>query len=404
MPFLNKKRNSSKKASSRRLAIEERQEKIKILNIVSFLMGLGGAVVSYVVSAYFKEIIGSDNVGWFFSFSYIVVLVSLFNFHHLVSWIGKAMVFYVLLAARFVASFILIFNPSAFWAVVFLVIYIITEVLMWTALDIILEAFSTDGRSGRIRGLYLTISNIGYLIGPFLAGQIVTQFSFSGIFAAVAIILSVIGAIAAVGLRNLNHTFHRQETLKDLFRRLRRRDNVLRIYYISFILEFFYAIMVVYTPLYLLDLGFSWKEIGLLFTIMLIPFVIIEYPAGVLADKFLGEKEMLIFGTLIMAWSTLEFFLSQSTDFLFWAVVLFVTRVGASLIESLRDSYFYKKVDGDDVDLINFFRTSRPVAYIVSTGLLSLFLFYLPINFLFLITAAVIFTALWPAFRLVDTK
>ena len=54
-----------------------------------------------------------------------------------------------------------------------------------------------------------------------------------------------------------------------------------------------YAWMVIYTPLHMLDLGFTWEEIGQIFTIMLIPFVLVEYPAGWLADKYIGETEMM---------------------------------------------------------------------------------------------------------------
>ena len=55
--------------------------------------------------------------------------------------------------------------------------------------------------------------------------------------------------------------------------------------------------------------------------------------------------------------SVLTMFFVGGNNFLFWSVVMFFSRIGASLLEIMRDSYFYKRIDGDDIDLIDFFRT-----------------------------------------------
>ena len=87
-----------------------------------------------------------------------------------------------------------------------------------------------------------------------------------------------------------------------------------------------------------------------------------------------------------------------------WAIMLFATRIGAALIELLRDSYFYKRIDGHDVDLINFFRTALPVAYICATILSSFVFIFLPVKFAFVLTGLVVLSALYPAFKLQDNK
>ena len=58
---------------------------------------------------------------------------------------------------------------------------------------------------------------------------------------------------------------------------------------------------------------------------MLIPFVLIEYPAGWLADKYLGETEMLTLGFVIIGIAVLA--LLQAATF--WQVmfVLFLSRI-----------------------------------------------------------------------------
>ena len=193
-------------------------------------------------------------------------------------------------------------------------------------------------------------------------------------------------------------------SLVSIFRKIAKRENILHIYLISFTLEFFYAVMVIYAPIYLIDLGISWKEIGIIFTIMLVPFVLFQYPVGMLADKKLGEKEMLVGAVFLMGISTLAVYFINSKSILVWSAVFFLTRVGASLIEILRDSYFYKRIDASDVDLINIFRTARPGAYIVASIVSALVIFFFSIKAVFVLLAITVFLALYPVFRLKDSK
>lgn len=137
---------------------------------------------------------------------------------------------------------------------------------------------------------------------------------------------------------------------------------------------------------------------------MLIPFVVLQYPVGFLADKKLGEKEMLIFSIIFMAVSAGTVYFISSSNIWVWAAILLATRIGSSMLEVLRDSYFYKKIDGHDVDLINFFRTSMPVGCILATGISFPLLLFFPVKSVFLLVMAVVLSALVPAFLLVDNK
>lgn len=379
-------------------------EKIQLVSFISFLMGFSGALLSYITSFYFKLATGTDNVGVYFLIASIVLLISTLNLHKLIELLGRSGVFYALFILRIIATITLIFLPVSITGIVMLVLFIGFEGLSWVSLDSILESFSTDRMSGRIRGVFLTIMNTGLLLGPFFSTRILDEFNFIGVFILSLIIQCLVFFITLIGFRGVNHRFGKKETVSELIKKARKRKNVLKAYYISSVLEFFYAIMIIYTPLYLLGLGFSWVEIGVAFFIMLVPFIITQYPIGLLADKKMGEKELLILSIFIMGLSTLYFYFETSSNIYAWAIILFVTRIGASLIEVLRDSYFYKRIDAGDVDLIDFFRTSRPVAYICATGLASIVLLFFSLKTIFLFLAIVIFSALYPAFELVDNK
>ncbi len=377
-------------------------KKVKLINSISFLMGFSLAVIVYVTSYYFKKASGIDSPGVFYLISYLIVLLALLNFHKIIKKFGKSATFYFSFLVKITALTLLIILEPSLLSVAVLIIYIIFANLSWVGLDNILESFSTDRMSGRIRGLYLTIVNAGFIFGPFVSTRILDSFDFYGIFMALLLLDSVIFVIALAGLRNISREFSQRESVLELIKRVLKRRNVMRSYYASFTLHFFYAIMVIYTPLYLLSLGIQWKDIGIIFSIMLVPFVLLQYPAGRLADKKLGEKELIILALFLMGASTLAVYFINSSAVAVWAIVLFSTRIGAALLEVLVDSYFYKRIDGGDVDIVDFFRTSRSAAYITASALSVFLLLFFPLKAVFLLVAAVAFSALYPAFRLSD--
>ena len=100
-------------------------KKLKVINIMSFLMGFSQAVLVYVVSSYFKQASGTDNVSLFYLFSYLIVLIVLLNFHKLVKRFGKFNLFFISFAVKtfFIASLMAL--PISMFSALFLMSYII---------------------------------------------------------------------------------------------------------------------------------------------------------------------------------------------------------------------------------------------------------------------------------------
>lgn len=378
--------------------------KIELIGFISFLLGFGQAVLIYITSSYLASAAGTENVGVFYLAAYAIELFLLLNFHKAINYFGRSQAFlFLLLIKIFLLTALVAFSVFPL-GIIPLMLYVIIGSLSWVVLDMILESCSTDRFSGRIRGLYLTVMNAGFIFGPFISTYLLGRFNFEGVFVFMAILYIFIFVFSLISLRGFDGKAARRPTIINLLRAVWKRKNVLRAYYISCILEFFYAMMVIYTPLYLLDLGLGWDKIGIIFTVMLVPFVIFQYPAGLLADKKTGEKEFLIVSLAVMGVSTLAVYFINSTAVAVWAAVLFITRIGASLIEVLRDSYFYKRIGSGDIDLIDFFRTARAVAYITAAVLSTILLLIFPLKTVFLLIAAVVFSAMYPALKLVDSK
>jgi MFS family permease len=244
--------------------------------------------------------------------------------------------------------------------------------------------------------------NIGILMGPYLSTQILSVQGYQGIFIVKLLINIFVFIVAYFGLNHFNKKCDFTSSITGLIKLALKRKDIMRIYSVAFVLHFFYAIMVIYTPIYLQQIGMAWSEIGLLFTIMLVPFVLIQYPLGILADKKIGEKELIIMALCIMVPSVLIIYFVNNTNFAAWALILFTTRVGAAMLEVMVESYFFKRIDADDIGLINFYRTATPFAYIIAAGLTAMMLFFLPIKSLFILLTVVLVIGIYPASRLID--
>ena len=163
--------------------------------------------------------------------------------------------------------------------------------------------------------------------------------------------------------------------------------------------------MVIYLPLYLLnEIGLTWTEIGPIFTFMLLPFILFELPAGRLADKYFGEKEMLILGFIICGTATFFVALGNSPSIMYWALVLFCTRVGAALIEIMTESYFFKHVNADNTDLISLYRLAMPITSAITPIAVFVLRLFMPLSATAYVLAAVLFCGSLPILFLQDTK
>lgn len=380
------------------------RKKIRLLSSLSFGLGFFDAFLLYVLSSYFLQIVDESRISWFYLVAFGLVLWFLTRLQPWVQHFGSVRILLVLLVGLISLSFFLATQTPSWIGAVVLVGFMACNTLVWSVMDILVEDFSTDQFSGRVRGLYLTILNLGLLLAPLLSTRTLDQFGHAGIFFGLGVGYSFLFLLTLITLRQHDTVKREPIAFWNTLRRAFKNNNIAIIYFLSWILEFFYVIMIIYAPLLLLGRGLDWQTIGVIFTVMLLPFVLIQYPLGILADKAWGEKEMLIAALTLMALATWFFGVTSTNSVLLLGVILFATRVGAAALEILRDSYFYKQIDAADTDLVAFFRTARPMANIIGACFALGMLHWLPIHTLFVAVAALTAFSIIAAYFLPDTQ
>ena len=93
-----------------------------------------------------------------------------------------------------------------------------------------------------------------------------------------------------------------------------------------------------------------------------------------------------------------------TTSIALWALLLFATRVGASAIESMKETYLFKKVTSDDIGIISLSRLTIPLAYLVGSLGSVIFLRFFPIPYLFLLISVLFLLGLYFSLTLEDTR
>ncbi|MFZ1019446.1 MAG: MFS transporter, partial [Minisyncoccia bacterium] len=115
----------------------------------------------------------------------------------------------------------------------------------------------------------------------------------------------------------------------------------------------------------------------------------------------IGERKILMFGFVIMALSTLTLFFITSSSIFIWTLMLFITRIGAAIVEPMSDTYFFKHIRPENDEFISVYRSASPVAYIVAPLLALLIFYFAPaFNFIFLILGVLMFGGVYLASKI----
>lgn len=385
---------------------------LKSIYAAGFLFGLQMALAAYVNSTYLSGYWGENMVGIIYAAGSILAFLGLSKMPVWLARFGNRRTAVSLLMANLAALAVLITTKNSLVAAAAFLVYFAANTLIIFSLDIFLEHYSSEKKTGSLRGLYLTCVNLAWVISPFLAGQILARGArltdgqgFPALYSASFVIVIAVALAIAVCFKKFPDASYRRLSLRQTLKFIFSHKNITVIVSINFLLQFFYAWMVVYTPIYLHQhLGFDWLTIGKIFTVMLLPFILFQLPLGRLADKK-GEKKILIGGLIIGGLATgALFFLGHQTAAV-WAAMLFLTRVGVSSVEVMAESYFFKQVHDGDPSVISAYRDMSPLSYLVAPLLATVLFLFLPIQSLYLILGALfLFVGLPLASIIKDTR
>lgn len=385
--------------------LEIKSTKSFVVYILGFLFALHMTLPIYINSSFLSQFSSERFVGIIYSAGSILTILSFIVIPLILRRYGGYKILLVLIMAEFFFTLALSFFKPPLFLIFFFIASLVSIAIIGFIIDIFLENISSDKNTGKIRGGFLTVINTAWIISPLIASFILTNGDYWKIYIASAILFIPVFFITKHNLKSIKKLEYEKISILKTIKSIWNDKDIRNVFMTSFLMQFFFAWMVIYTPLYLHNqVGFNWNQIGVLFSVMLLPYILTELPLGKIADNKLGEKEIMSIGFIIMAISTGIMSFVASGNFFLWMSILFLTRIGASMVEIMSETYFFKKIDSSQIQTISAFRTAKPFAYVIgpitATALLSLIEF----KFIFMILGFLMFYGLRFSLALKDTR
>lgn len=377
----------------------------KIVYLAGFIFSIAIAFTSYINSSLLENYISKNYVGLVYVIASILTILGLLKMPEILNKIGNRKTIILFSAIIFFALILLSVGKTGVIVIPAFILYFISISFVIASIDSFLEDFSKKGETGTLRGTYLMIVNSAWILSQVISGSVINKSSLSGIYLLSAFFIFLLIFIFLKLLKNFKDPEYVKVPIWQTFKTFLKNKHLSKIYLSNLVLQFFYAWMVIYTPLYLhQNIGLTWDKIGIIFGIMLIPFVLLDYPLGKLSDK-IGEKKLLIAGFFIIALSTFIIPFISEPAILIWALVLFLTRIGAATIEVMSESYFFKTINEKRADEISFFRNASAVAYVIAPITAFPILMYAPsFKFIFFVLSAILLIGFFVSLKLRDVK
>ena len=379
--------------------------KRNIIYFVGFLFTVPIALTSYINSSLLESFTNSFQVSAVYITASILTIIGLMRMPQILTHLGNFKITIILSVLTMLSLVSLAYGNNIELIVGAFIIYFISINLLLISLDIFIEDYTKNSAVGRARGIYLTIVSSAWVIAQLISGSIIAKSSFKGIYILAFMFIVLMTLVFVIFIKKFNDPKYKKISTWKTIQFFIKNKNISKIYLINLILKFFFAWMIIYTPIYLHEyIGFGWDKIGIIFTIMLLPFVILDFPLGKLSDK-IGEKKILIIGFFISAFFTLIIPFIAIHKIFIWAIILFGTRVGAAAIETMSESYFFKSITEEHEDELSFFRNTTPLSYIIAPILAIMVLALSPsFKYIFFVLAIILLLGALISMRLRDIK
>ena len=243
----------------------------------------------------------------------------------------------------------------------------IAYLLLTIVMGLLVRDLATAANIAIKEGRRYLFINLGWLIGPLLAGYVARFISIEAVF----LVISGLFSVALAYLWRLHHdghpammtegeVEHGHEAIGALVEFL-RRPRLRTVFVLAVGLELWWVISSIYVPLAVIDLGYGPDIVGWVVTGGIVPLVLLEVWVGRQAQER-GTRPFLVAGFLILGLGAASFPLVGFSPglllFMFAAV-----NVGAAFIEPLTEAYFFEVATLEEATrFFGIYNASEPMA------------------------------------------
>lgn len=345
--------------------------------------------VYFINSTYLSEYFSEKTVGYLFTVGALINIIVYIYAPKILRRYGNYKLTMALAFIEIISLVGLAFITSPLAAAALFILHQAVGPTLFYCLDIFIERYAENKEMGSIRGTYLTLHNIPPILTPFITGLILSGSEYWKVYIIAAFFMIPFMILVLTNFRQFSDQKYEDRSIKSAALDFYRNKNIFDVFLDQFLLHMFYGFTVVYIPLYLVNhIGFAWSEVGIILSVMLLPFLLFQIPIGRMEDKYHDEKFILIVGFIIMSGSFMLIPFIQEASIVLWSALLFTSRIGASFVEVSSESYFFKHISPSNAGYISFFRMTRALPYLITPFIAGITMAFVDIKYVFFVAGA----------------
>jgi len=361
------------------------------LSIISLISSISIALISTIWAIYLESFLhNASYVGFLTTLFTVVAGISCIIMVPIIEKNSKTRIFMISLLLYGISYWLFSFLSNIYAIILLGLLIAVISTLKVTSFGIILRDKSGDKSVSKNISLIYTFLNISWLIGPLIAGFVSQEYGIGKVFI-IAAIFMFISFILFASFRVVdNRTEKKIDTniLKLLKDFLKTKDRLL-IYVLSGAVNFWWALIYIYIPIYIIESGLKSSVVGYFLFAVVIPLILFEYYFGKLTAK-VGFKKIFLTGYILLSIFALScFFISNIYVIL---LLLVCASIGAAMVEPTTEAYFFDIITKDQRDkYYGPYNTAIDVGNSLATFFGAIILLFLPFKFIFIFFAVSMF-------------
>jgi len=362
------------------------------LSIVGLVISLSNAFVNTIWAVYLDSFFNNMViVGFLSSFLTIVSFLASFFFIPVIEKRDKSKLFAFSLLFFVISYLLFAFNNNVYLMVSLAVFISALYSLKIASYGLLIKDNSSKGCLSRNEGLIYTSLNLSWVIGPLVAGYVLADFGFRGVYILSALCIAI-GLLVfrsskiKVGRKTKKVDKH---ILKNFISFFKKKERIFS-YLLGAGVTAWWSLIYLFMPLRIIHFGLNELWIGYFFFAVAVPLIFFEYYFSKLAGIF-GFRKIFKTGYFLVTILVVPCFFISNIYIVMALLVL--ASIGMAMLEPTTEAYFFDILKGDEeYRFYGPYNTAVDFGDVVVRFLASILLICLSFQFIYLLFGALMFS------------
>ncbi len=356
------------------------------LSFVRLFFALGFAFIDTIWAAYMRSLGLTDSaIGYINAGLLIISMIFLFYCVNILEKFSERKSFFTSTAIIIILTIIFGITTSIIIFLFLAVILTLSNILRRNSFEILFRDNSPPEKLTINESILAVITNIGWFLGPIIAGFVLAIYGFSTVFFTSAF-FSIISLLMFLRIKLSNKSFenYQKKSFKYLFLNFIKNTEVKLPYIMSMGVAFWWGFIFIYLPLFILDSGIGEQYIGIFVGLTQLPLIFFEYFAGRNSSKN-GFRGSFFFGYLFLGLMAISCFFFAQNIFIVM-LILVLASIAMAFVEPLRFPFVFSRITtSQEDDIIPIYSSSMSLGSLSSKIIVATILLFLANDYAYLI-------------------